>query len=230
MLVTLAVLAGQLVIGWSNDLLDAGRDRQVARPDKPLATGAVSTRAVATALALAAVAAVVLSAALGWRAGLLHLVAVVGGGLAYNLGLKATAWSWLPYAAAFGALPAVVTLSGTPPQASPAWLPIAGATLGVAAHFLNTLPDLDDDAATGIRGLPHRVGPRAAQLTATLLLVAASTAAVVGPAGAPEPWGWAALGATAVLAAVALLGRGKAPFRAAVAIAVVDVALLAVMR
>ncbi|QNN53464.1 UbiA family prenyltransferase [Nocardioides mesophilus] len=227
--VTLAVLAGQLVIGWSNDLIDADRDAQVARPDKPLATGAVTLGAVRTALGLAAAAAVVLSAVLGWRAGLLHLGAVVGAGLAYNLGVKATVWSWLPYAVAFGSLPAVVSLAGTPPQAPPVWLPVAGATLGVAAHFLNTLPDLGDDAATGVRGLPHRLGARVSQLLATLLLLVASVAAVLGPDGSPPLWAWAVLALTVGLAATALLGRGKVPFRAALAIAVVDVTLLAVM-
>ena len=34
-LIGLAVLAGQLSIGWLNDLLDAERDRAVGRPDKP---------------------------------------------------------------------------------------------------------------------------------------------------------------------------------------------------
>ena len=105
-LVTAAVLAGQLVIGWSNDLLDAGRDTAVQRRDKPLATGELTTQAVSVALGVAAVAAVGLSTALGWRGALLHLLAVVGSGVGYNLVLKATAWSWLPYAVAFGSLPA----------------------------------------------------------------------------------------------------------------------------
>jgi 4-hydroxybenzoate polyprenyltransferase len=36
--VTAAVFTGQLTIGWGNDLLDANRDREVGRRDKPLAT------------------------------------------------------------------------------------------------------------------------------------------------------------------------------------------------
>ncbi|MEJ1231435.1 MAG: hypothetical protein WDM88_13540 [Galbitalea sp.] len=34
-----------------------------------------------------------------------------------------------------------------------------GGLLGAAGHFANTLPDLDDDATTGVRGLPHRPRP-----------------------------------------------------------------------
>ena len=44
-----AVLAGQLSVGWSNDLVDRTRDRDAGRRDKPLATGAVSVAVVRTA-------------------------------------------------------------------------------------------------------------------------------------------------------------------------------------
>lgn len=229
-LVTAAVLSGQLVIGWSNDLLDAARDRQVARPDKPLATGELSDRTVLTALAVASVACLGLSLSLGWRAGLLHLVVLVGSGLAYNVGLKATAWSWLPYATAFGSLPAVVTLSAAVPRLPAWWVMAAAAALGVAAHFLNVLPDLADDAATDVRGLPHRWGATGSRVAATTLLVAASVAAVLGPRGAPPIAAWPALAIVAGLAVVALTGRGAWPFRAAIGIALVDVVLLAVVR
>ena len=40
-LLAVAVLAGQASIGWSNDWLDAGRDRAVARADKPVVQGTV---------------------------------------------------------------------------------------------------------------------------------------------------------------------------------------------
>jgi 4-hydroxybenzoate polyprenyltransferase len=222
----LAVLTGQLVIGWSNDLLDVRRDVQVGRTDKPLATGELSETAVRAALATAATGTVVLSLALGWRAGLCHLLLAVGGGLAYNLGLKATAWSWLPYAVAFGALPAVVTLAQDPPALPPWWIAAAGALLGVGAHFVNVLPDLADDAATGVRGLPHRLGARTSQHVATAVLVLGSAAAVLGPRGAPGTFGWVALTATLLLALAALLGHGRTPFRAAICIAVVNVAML----
>jgi 4-hydroxybenzoate polyprenyltransferase len=226
LIVTGAVLTGQLTIGWGNDLLDAARDRSVGRTDKPLATGELSRRLVVGALGTAAVACVLLSFAVGWRAALVNLVLHVGGGHAYNLFFKHTVWSWLPYAVAFGTLPAVVTLAADPPRWPPGWMLAAAAALGVAAHFLNVLPDLEDDAATGVRGLPHRLGPLASRSAATALLVVASAAAVLGPPGPPAGWAWAALGLTLLLAMAALVARGKAPFRAAIAIALVDVLLL----
>jgi 4-hydroxybenzoate polyprenyltransferase len=73
-LVVAAVLTGQLSIGWSNDLIDLGRDRAVGREDKPLVDGRISPRAVRIACGLALVATVPLSLACGWVAGLVHLV------------------------------------------------------------------------------------------------------------------------------------------------------------
>src|SRR5450759_343109 len=53
-LVTAAVFTGQLSIGWSNDYIDAERDRAVHRSDKPLAAGEVAPRVagIATVVAL----------------------------------------------------------------------------------------------------------------------------------------------------------------------------------
>ena len=113
-LVVAAVLTGQLSIGWSNDLIDVRRDRAVHRTDKPLATGEVGVATVRVACVLALVATVPLSLACGLVAGSVHLRHASASGWAYNLGLKSTAWSWLPYAVAFGALPVFVTLTGDP--------------------------------------------------------------------------------------------------------------------
>ena len=176
-----------------------------------------------------AVAAVGLSATLGWRSALVNLVLVVGSGVAYNLGLKATVVSWLPYVVAFGSLPALVSLAASPPGPPKVWIVAGSAALGAAAHFLNTLPDLADDEATGIRGLPHRIGARRSQAVAAVLLLAASLVAVLGPQGPPPAVAWVALLLAAGLAVGALTGHGRAPFRYGLAIAGVDVMLLAVM-
>lgn len=224
--ITSAAFLGQLTVGWGNDLVDARRDREVGRRDKPLATGELSSSVVRTCLVLAGVGCVVLSLLAGWRSGLTHLALGVAFGHLYNLRLKSTPWSWLPYAVAFGALPVAVRLAGTPPQLPPLWMIGAAATLGVAAHFLNTLPDLADDEATGVRGLPHRLGAVRSRLLATALLVLASATTLVGPAAGPTRWTWLALVVVLALAAVALSGRGRVPFYAAIAIALVDVVLL----
>lgn len=221
-----AVLAGQLSIGWSNDLVDRARDRASGRGDKPLATGAGAVGVVRVACGVAALACVVLSLALGPAAGLVHL-GCVASAWAYNLGLKATVWSWAPYAVSFGGLTAVVTLADG--EAPPWWWPVGAALLGVGAHLLNVLPDLADDAATGVHGLPHRLGPRRIGPVAAVVLVAASAVVLVG-AGPPPAASVAVAIVVLGLATVVVTGSGRSPFVAAVGIALVDALLLVVAR
>ncbi|WP_307792486.1 UbiA family prenyltransferase [Streptomyces verrucosisporus] len=224
--VTAAVLAGQLTIGWGNDLRDLARDRAAGRSGKPLAAGDLPAGTVVRALGAAALACLVLSALTGPRAALANIVLVTGAGHAYNLGLKATRWSWAPYACAFGALPSVATLAGPAQTWAAPWATGAGAALGVGAHLLNTLPDLADDERAGVRGLPHRIGERPSRALAAALLAAASLLAVLGPAGNPPAWALAALAPVAALTALTLAAHGRTPFRAAVAVALLDVVLL----
>ena len=228
-LVAAAVLTGQLSIGWLNDLLDREHDRAAGRRDKPLATGEVSPRQVATACALAVTACVPLSFASGWRAGLAHVVAVAGG-WAYDLGLKRTVLSWLPYAVSFGLLAAFITL-GLPGHPAPPWWLVAGsALLGTGAHFLNVVPDVDDDLAAGIRGLPQRIGAARSAVVGAVLLAAAVVVVTLGP-GRPPWWAWAGLvvacGSAAAAGVVGAAGTARrTPFLLAVVTAAVAVALL----
>jgi 4-hydroxybenzoate polyprenyltransferase len=104
----------------------------------------------------------------------------------------------------------------------------AGALLGVGAHLLNALPDLSDDVQTGVRGLPHRLGARKLRWLAPLVLTMASAVAALGPVTRTVAWVWAAFGLCVVLAVVAMRGRGRVPFAAAVGIAAVDVVSLIV--
>jgi 4-hydroxybenzoate polyprenyltransferase len=227
--VGVAVLAGQLSVGWLNDCLDAARDRTVGRGDKPVAAGRISSRAVGTAAAVAAALCVPLSLLSGTPAAVAHLLAVASG-WAYDLGVKASAVSVLPYGVSFGLLPVFVVL-GLPGHPLPAgWLVAAAALLGSAAHFANALPDLSDDAVTGVRGLPHRLGARCSQALAALLLLAASAVLTLGPPGPPTVFGLTVLVAAVVmLAAGHLLGRragSRAPFRAMLVVALLDVLAL----
>lgn len=226
-LVGLAVLTGQLSVGWSNDLLDARRDRTAGRTDKPVAAGELSARVIIVALGAVVVLCAVLSLALGPPAAAAHLVLLVSA-WAYNLGLKATVVSWLPYVVAFAALPAVPSLALAPPVLPPTWMMAVGALLGAGAHLVNALPDLADDAATGVRGLPHRLGARGAGVLAVAVLAAGTAVAVLGPTGPVPWWGWLVLGLAVTLAALGLHRAGRAPFGAAMAIALLNVVMLLV--
>jgi 4-hydroxybenzoate polyprenyltransferase len=224
-----AVLAGQASIGWSNDWLDADRDRAVARADKPVVQGAVAPSRLRSAALIAVVVAVVLSLLLGPVSGMLLLV-LVASGWAYNAGLKRTAASVVPYVTGFGALPAGVVAAAPGTPAAPWWLVAAGGALGAAAHLANVAPDLEDDLATGVRGLPHRLGARASAVAGALLLGGASLVLILGPEGPPTAAGWVGL-ALAVPAVViaALAGTPRfrrAAFPAVMLLTVLDVALL----
>ena len=228
-LVTAAVLTGQLSVGWSNDWLDARRDVAVQRTDKPVVAGLVTTRQVHAAALVAAGLCVVLSLATGIVAGLAHLVAVASA-WSYNAWLKSTVWSWAPYAVSFGLLPLFVVLAG-PGRAAAPWAMTATALLGVGAHVANTLPDLEDDRATGIRGLPHRLGRTRASVLAPTVLVAAVAVVVLGPPGPPSVAAWmggAVAVALAVSAGVVAVRRtaSRLPFALSMAVAAVCAVLL----
>ena len=226
-----AILLGQLSIGWSNDWLDAGRDAAVERLDKPAAQGAIAVSAVRAAAFVALVAALLVTLALGPATTVAH-VAAIAGGWAYNLGLKRTALSFLPFATSFGLLPAIATLGQVEPALPAAWVLGAGALLGVAAHITNVLPDLADDARTGIRGLPHRLGAVPSGLLAFLCLALATVLITFGPGWPPRPLLVLGLllGLTAAVVGVVLLLR-RSPTRMLMQLimtcAIVDVAMLA---
>jgi len=228
-LVCVAVLAGQASIGWSNDWLDADRDRAVARADKPVVQGAVAPERLRAAALIAAALAVVLSLLLGIVPGLLLLV-LVASGWAYNAGLKRTAASVVPYVTGFGALPAGVVAAAPGTPMAPWWLVTAGGALGAAAHLANAAPDLEEDLATGVRGLPHRLGARVSAVTAALLLGGASVLLVVGPDGPPTAAGWVGLALAVPAVAVAALSGTerfrRLAFPAVMLLTVLDVVLI----
>ena len=101
---------------------------------------------------------------------------------------------------------------------------VAGALLGVGAHLLNVLPDLADDEATGVRGLPHRLGARVVRRLAPAVLLAGTVVAAYGPG--MDAAGWLLVGACGLLAVVAVVARGKVPFVAAIGIALANVVAL----
>ena len=233
LLVTAAFLTGQLSVGWSNDWIDAARDARTGRPDKPVGRGELPVAAVRTAALAALGMCVPLSLALGPSAGLLHLAAVAAA-WSYNARLKSTAASWLPYALAFGAVPSIVVLAlpsgASGGGAAPWWATVGGALLGVGAHLCNALPDLEEDLAEGVRGLPHRLGRARSAILAAVLLLAAAAVLALGPPGSP---GAAALLALAVSAGVTGAGLVRSrragsrdAFRAAMVVAGISVALL----
>ncbi|HEV7950724.1 MAG TPA: UbiA family prenyltransferase [Glaciihabitans sp.] len=233
-LLTAAVLANQVSVGWSNDWIDAARDRSVGRTDKPVARGDISAKAVRNAAIISALLAIALTLPLGAAATVTHTVFIISAWL-YNAGLKNTAASVVPYIVSFGLLPLVVTASRAEPAAAAWWAMAAGACLGVAAHFANVLPDLDDDKATGVSGLPHRMGRTPSGITTYLFLMAASCCVVFGAgatSGAVSTIGWVGLVISGIVAATGIIlvltrEPSRLLFQLIIVGAIVNVTLLA---
>lgn len=225
-----AMLAGQLSIGWSNDAVDAARDAAAGRIEKPIAAGVIGVRPVWIAACAALVAALATALAISPLTALI-LTPIVGAGWAYNLGLKSTPASGLMYILGFGPIPAYAA-STLPGQPLPTWYATtAAALLGLGGHFANVLPDLTADQATGVAGLPQRLGARwgagAVRGAALALLLSASVLLLVA-----SRFHWIAVAGMAVacvFAVVGAVGAGKVPFAAAFGIAAVDVVLLVVL-
>jgi 4-hydroxybenzoate polyprenyltransferase len=176
--IALAILAGQCVVGWTNDLLDHPRDLAAGRVKKPLANGSVSRRQVQVGVATALTLAILLSflGPLGIKGGLLHMLGL-GGATIYNFWAKSTWLSPLPYAISFGAMPWAIYSAAH--KSPPIWLVVDFAMVSVSFHFLNVIKDLEWDREQAVLGLPQRVGTRWSVLTSIACLMGAVLIALI---------------------------------------------------
>jgi 4-hydroxybenzoate polyprenyltransferase len=168
--IAFGVFTGQLVVGWSNDLYDYKDDLMHNRQNKPLVAGVISQSYLKRWLTFMAPFSFVanLLGPLGFKGGLVYMFGI-SMGVAYNFYFKFNIFSWLPYALAFAALPSCIAISKD--VSPPVWMWLGGALLGSAAHFINVIKDMDEDRASGIGGLPQRLGKRNSILTAALLTI-----------------------------------------------------------
>ncbi|MBI5284784.1 MAG: UbiA family prenyltransferase [Chloroflexi bacterium] len=154
----LVMLCAQSAIGVTNDYCDRGLDA-ASKPWKPIVAGVVQARDAVILAGALVVAAAALAATLGPGSFGLAMLGM-GCGLAYDVRLKRTVWSALPFMVAIPVLPAWVWLTLGGWQTALWWLLPLGALIGLALHLANTLPDIDADASYGIAGLGHRLGAR----------------------------------------------------------------------
>jgi 4-hydroxybenzoate polyprenyltransferase len=199
--VSMTALQGS--IGALNDLVDAPRDA-VGQPWKPIPAGLVRPGTARLLWAAFAVLGVGLTVPLGWAlAG--TAVLVLGIGYAYDLRLKGTRWSWLPFAVGIPILPVFAWLGarGSLPALFAVLVPTAVAA-GAALAFANSLVDLDGDRAAGADSPAQAWGSGWTRAVAVGLLAAvAAVAAVSGAAvglAAPAVVAIAVVGAIPVAA------------------------------
>ena len=175
--IAFGVFTGQLVVGWSNDLYDLEDDLKHQRTNKPLVSGLITKQYLQKWLRFMLPFSFVanLLGPLGIKGGLVYMLGIACG-VAYNFYFKFNLFSPLPYAVAFAALPSCVVISKD--SNPPLWMLIGGALFGMAAHFINVIKDMDQDQASGIKGLPQRLG-KAKSIAAAAVLIALGIAALV---------------------------------------------------
>jgi 4-hydroxybenzoate polyprenyltransferase len=223
-----AMLPVQFCIGIVNDVVDLPADT-AAKPHKPLVRGVVS-RSTATGVGMAlgtiglAVAATINLATLG-----LDTLAL-GAGLAYDLGLRRTPLSWVPWWGGMTVLPLEGYASvGAIPVRLLSLIPLAG-LIAVGLQFANALPDIDGDRMAGRRSLPVLVGVDRSRWAGPVALAAAGTLAIVlaGPLEQSGVGFFIGVGALGVGVLAVVVTRSVRPFPIlAVATAVFAVAWLA---
>ncbi len=152
-----SMLAIQFSIGTFNDLVDVPADALVGR-SKPIVDGRVGARLALGAGAVLGLTGLALAALAGPAAGLVALAGYAVG-LAYDLRLKASPWSWLPYAAGIPLLPVFAWVGATGTLPGPI-LVLAGLGVvgGAALAIANSLADAERDASSGTATVATALG------------------------------------------------------------------------
>jgi 4-hydroxybenzoate polyprenyltransferase len=202
----------QVAIGTVNDLVDAPADA-IAKPAKPIPSGLVPARAARLLATIAVGVAVVLSIPSGWGTVALGLVCLAVG-LTYDLALKGTAWSWLPFAVGIPLLPVFAWYGavGMLPAPFAVLIPTAVAA-GAALAIGNAIADLERDEASGVTSIATALGAERAWRAQVVLLIAVGLAALVSAAVLRATLAQLAIVALAAVlpVAAAVAGRGRSP-------------------
>ena len=169
-LVFLASAAGQATVGWTNDVHDAAADRAAGRANKPTVRGELRPDDLRVPILVSATLTIPLSfVAAGWIGGAAHIAAVASA-LAYNFFLARTVWSWVPYAVSFALMPVFIAQASSSTLWPPISIVLLSVLVGVTAHLLNAIPDIDIDRETGWGGLAVSLGKRCSVILAALLV------------------------------------------------------------
>jgi 4-hydroxybenzoate polyprenyltransferase len=195
------MLLVQFSISALNEWADADLDRRAGR-QRPIPLGLVSrgaALAVAVVGAVGAFALCVLS-----NLGPLALLLVGVGtacGWAYDLWLKATPLSFVPFAIAFPLMPSWIGVLAGRPLMSLVVLFVGGSPLASAIHLADSIPDRDRDREAGLKTLALALGKPAAEMAAAGLLLLGTLVSIVLLIRRGQP----SIGA---LSLVALVGSG----------------------
>jgi 4-hydroxybenzoate polyprenyltransferase len=218
----------QFAIGVMNDVADVDADA-AGKPYKPIVRGVVSRRVAARAGGVLSAVGLLIAATVNLAT--LALAATgFGAGLAYDLGLRRTPMSWLPWWGGIALLPlAAYAAAGALSPRLLVLLPLA-LLVALGLHCANALPDIDGDRRAGRRSLPVLLGAERSRWAVVGALglagvLALSLIGVLGQAGTWLPLGAAVLGLALLIEGIR---RPARPFQLlAVATAVFAITWLA---
>lgn len=169
------MLMAQFSISVLNDWADRDADAAAGK-QRPIALGVISP---ATGLWLAAIfasTAIAGALVLGALPTLILVVQLVAG-WAYDLLLKPTPFSFLPFAIAFPLLVFWVAAAADQPVHLAPLILAAGVPLAIAIHIADGAPDRTVDSSAHLRTLTVFLGRPAAEIVAAVLLLVASAVA-----------------------------------------------------
>jgi 4-hydroxybenzoate polyprenyltransferase len=173
------MLLVQFSISALNEWADADLDRQAGRR-RPIPLGLVSPGTALTVAVLCAVGAFLLSTLANFGTVSLLLVGIgLACGWAYDLRLKRTPLSFLPFAIAFPLMPFWIGLLAGRPASSLGILFLGGSPLATAIHLADAIPDRDRDRAAGLRTLAVALGRPGAEMVAAGLLLVGTLVSIV---------------------------------------------------
>ena len=167
----LSMLSIQFSIGLTNDLLDINFDR-VAKPWKPLVNGNASIKASYTILVIL----LIISFLSVFQFGISAIFILYFGfllGITYNLGVKRTLFSWLPYSLA---IPTVMVFARVIHENTNISFLILlyplGLIAGPALNLSNQIPEAENAKLSGEYSLIHKLGIKTAGKISFVLLLA----------------------------------------------------------
>ena len=173
------MLLVQFSISALNEWADADLDRR-ARRQRPIPLGLVSRGAALAIAVVAAVGAFLLCVLADLGPFALLLVGIgTACGWAYDLRLKATPLSVVPFAIAFPLMPFWIGVLAARPLSSLVILFLGGSPLAAAIHLADAIPDRDADRAAGLRTLAVALGTPRAELAAAGLLLLGSLVSTI---------------------------------------------------
>jgi 4-hydroxybenzoate polyprenyltransferase len=177
----LGMLLLQFAIGAANDVVDLPRDLR-SRRSKPIPLGRVTTREAVAVVAFAACVGLAAAASVGLGAVAVG-IAGLAVGLLYDVWLKGTAFSWLPFAAGVALLPIYAWVGATGTLASTFWAIIPLALIaGAALAAANSVADLASDREAGVSSVAMWLGRRGSLVAGCVALGLVQLAVVVSTA------------------------------------------------